>query len=157
MGLRVRQTKKRGAWRRPEKPLRRNSSVSRRAYSLLHPLAVKTYVETLALLFFGDAQADNHVDDLEDDVTADPRVHQGRANRAELHKEVGVRAADVLDIEPTGQQSTYDTADAVHAERVERIIVAEGLLDGGCREEAEHACGDADDECASDADETRRW
>src|SRR5260370_19279205 len=95
--------------------------LERKSPCLLHPLAVKTYVETLALLFFGDAQADNHVDDLEDNETADPRVHQGRAYRAELHKEVGVRAADVLDIEHTGQQSAYDAADAEHAEPVERI------------------------------------
>src|SRR5207237_8684679 len=93
----------------------------------------------------------------ENEVTAYAGLQQDCANRDKLHKKVAIRAADVLDIEHTGQQSAYDTADAVHPKRVERIVVAEGLLDGCCREEAEHACGDADDECASNADETRRW
>src|SRR5260370_42176590 len=62
----------------------------------LHPFAVETYIETFALLFLGDAQANDHVDDLEDDEAAHAAVDQRRENRTELHQHIGVRFADVL-------------------------------------------------------------
>jgi hypothetical protein len=52
---------------------------------LLHPFAVETYIETFALLFFGDAEPNDHVDDLEQDETADAAHDQRGRNRANLH------------------------------------------------------------------------
>ena len=49
---------------------------------LHHALAVQADVETLALLLVGDAQPDDHVDDLEDDEAADAAVHERRRDRA---------------------------------------------------------------------------
>ncbi len=54
-----------------------------------------------------------------------PLYDQRRGDGAELHHEVRVGAADVLDVEHAGQQRADDAADAVHAEGVERVVVAE--------------------------------
>src|ERR1022692_52842 len=149
-----RRAKKTGRFEAPRKAT--EEKLERNLPGLLHPLAVKTYVETFAFLFFGDAQADHHVDDLEDDETTDPGDCQSRTDGAKLDHEVGVRAADVLDVEHAGQQGADNAADAVHAESVERIVVVEHFLDVGRREKAEHARCNADDKCTRDADKARR-
>src|SRR5438876_10131136 len=66
-----------------------------RLLGLLHSFAVETDIETFALLFFGDAQADDHVDDLEDHEATDAAIHQRRGDRAKLHQDVGIGATDV--------------------------------------------------------------
>src|SRR5438067_2534463 len=66
---------------------------------LLHPFAVETYVEAFAFLFFGHAQADDHVDDFEQDEAADAAHNECGRDGAELHQRVSVRLADVLDVE----------------------------------------------------------
>src|SRR6266568_8748766 len=126
---------KNGALWAPRKPLRRNK-LERKPADLLHPFAVETYIETFALLFFRDAQADDHVDYLEDDEAADAADYQRRTDGRKLDPDDCVNAADFLDVEESGEDRADDAADAVHAECIQRIVIAEGLLDGRRREEA---------------------
>src|SRR5215471_13736716 len=120
---------------------------------LLHAFPVETYVETLALLFLGDAQADRPVDDFENDKTAGAAHDERRGDGADLDQHVRIGLADLLDVEHSGQYRADDAADAVHAEGVERVVVAERSLHRCCGKEAEHARRDADPERAVDANE----
>src|SRR6185312_10500529 len=127
--------KKWGArWGAPEEPQRRRKR-------LFDALAVQAEVEALALLLLGDAKAHDHVDHLEQDEAANAADDQRRRHGAELHEEVAVGAADRLDVERTGEERPDDAADAVHAEGVERIVVAQRALDRRRGEEADDARG----------------
>src|SRR4030081_3671043 len=114
---------------------------------------METYIETFALLFFRYAQADDHIDDLEADEAADAADNERGDDGAELHQEIRVGSADFLDVENTGQQSADDAANAVNAECIERVVVAEGLLDRCRCDEAENPRSDAYDEGTGGADE----
>src|SRR6266567_1204159 len=78
---------------------------------LLHALSMETYIEALALLFLGNAQADDHIDDLEDDEASDAAHDQRRHDGAELDQQVGIGPTDFLDIEHAGEHGTDDAAD----------------------------------------------
>src|SRR5712691_8348504 len=135
------------------------ASVLIRAADRLRPscylLAVQADVETFPLLVLGDAQADHHVDHLEEDVAADTADQQGSDHAVKLGQETGVGTADFLDVEHAGEERADDPADAVHTERVQRIVVAEHLLHRSRCQEAEYACRDTDDESARYADKAR--
>src|SRR6266705_4488798 len=91
-------------------------------------LAVQGDVETFPLLFLGDAQADKQVDHFEDDEAANAADEQGCDHAVSLGQEAGVCTADFLDVEHAGEERADDPADAVHTERVQRVVVAEHLF-----------------------------
>src|SRR5438552_19201905 len=91
-------------------------------------LAVQVDVQTLPLLFLGDAQADSQVDHFEDDETANAADEQRGNHAVKLGQEAGVGAADFLDVEHAREERADDAADTVHAERVQRVVVAEHLF-----------------------------
>ncbi len=90
-----------------------------------HLLAVQADVQTFAFLLFGDAQADDPVDDLEDDEGDDGVVDDGEAHALGLDQDLGHiafqgagGAADGLDREHAGEHGADDAADGMHAEGV---------------------------------------
>src|SRR5712691_11684615 len=114
--------------------------------------AVQAEVETLPLRFVGDAQADRDVNDLEDNVAADATDKQRSQHTIDLDHQVRIDAADILDVEHSGQDRADDPADAVHTERIQRVVVAEHLFHRRRGQETEYACRDTDDESARNAD-----
>src|SRR5208283_3674593 len=129
---------------------------------LLHGLAMQREIETVALYLFGDSQADDHVDDLEDDQRHDGIVEEHDADALELVENLAgiafdqARGATVLvDREHAGEQRADDAADRVDAEAVQRVVDAVHALEAGDAPVAEHAGGDADDHRADRADEAR--
>src|SRR6516164_1708814 len=56
----------------------------------------------------------------------------------------------------TGQEGADGTADAMHAEDVETVVIAERVLEPGGTPIADDAGSDADDQCATRIDKTRR-
>ena len=108
-------------------------------------------VETFALYVRGDPQAERDVDDLEDDQRNDGVIDDHDAEALELvdhlHAvafEQAGGAAVFADREHAGEDRAGGAADAVHAEAVERVVVAEGVLERGGAEVAADAAGDAD-------------
>src|SRR5215468_3787525 len=123
-------------------------------------LAVQREIETLTLHLIADAQSDEDVDDLEDDQRHDGVVDEDDDDALDLIDHLhGVafdqarRAAVLLDREHAGEQRTDGAADGVHAEGVERVIVAQHVLQAGAAPVAENAGGDADAERPQRADE----
>src|SRR5262244_2155303 len=126
-------------------------------------LAVQREIETLALHLIADAQSDEDVDDLEDDQRHDGVVDEDDDDALDLvdhlHRvafDQAGGAAVLLDREHAGEQRADGAADGVHAEGVERIIVAQHALQAGAAPVAEDAGGDADAQRADRADEARR-
>ncbi len=106
----------------------------------MHRLAMKVDVEALDLFLGRDAQPDDHVDDLEDDEGRDRTPGDADQGAPELGQDLTAiavdqallaHAADCLDGEHAGQDRTDEAADAMHAERVERVVVAQGVLQAG--------------------------
>src|SRR5229473_7588738 len=128
-----------------------------RGAALVHRFPVQIDVEALDLLFVGHAQADQRIDDLEKDEGGDgapgdadqaaPELGQDLAAIA-VYKPPLALAADRLDGEHAGQDGADETADAVHAEGVERIVVAHRPLEAGGAPEADEAGNDADRQSA---------
>src|SRR5262245_37018294 len=120
-------------------------------------------IEPIPLDFLGNPQTDNQIDHFQNDPGTDTGVDQGQENTLNLDQDLagiavdqtnrGITALDRLGGEHTGQDGTGDTADTVHAEDVQRIVIAEDVLDRGGGEEADHAGGDADDQGAGRIDE----
>ncbi len=130
---------------------------------LQHLLAVKTDVQTFAFLLFGDAQADDHVDDFEDDEGDDGVVDDGEAHALGLDQDLGHiafqgagGAADGLDREHAGEHGADDAADGMHAEGVERVVIADHFLHVDRSPEAHHASDQADGQRAARADKAGR-
>src|SRR5262245_13499077 len=126
----------------------------------VHGLAVQREIETFALHLVGDAQPDEDVDDLEDDQRDDGVVDEDDDDTVDLVEELyriafeqAGGAAIGLDREHAGEQGTGDAADRVHAERVERVVIAQHVLQAGAAPVAEHAGSDADHHRADRADE----
>src|SRR6202795_3755237 len=126
-----------------------------RKHFLFDVFAMQRHVETFTFLFFRDTQTHEHVDDLQQDEADHAALDQRGEHALGLQQDTAVRAADVLDREDAGQERAENTAYAVDAERVERIVVAELRLEPRCRPEADHASQDADHERAGPADITR--
>src|ERR1700731_920089 len=116
--------------------------------ALLDVLAVQRYVQPLAFLFLVDAQANGHIDDLEDRVADDEAVNHGRHYGFRLREDAsGLTAIERRAGKNTREQCTDNPADAVHAERIERIVVTKRLLKRCRGEEADDPSGHADDDC----------
>src|SRR5262245_65795238 len=99
--------------------------------SSVNGLAVQREIETLALHLIADAQSDEDVDDLEDDQRHDGVVDEDDDDALDLvdhlHRvafDQAGGAAVLLDREHAGEQRADDAADGVHADGVERDIVA---------------------------------
>jgi len=65
-------------------------------------------------------------------------------------------AAVLVDREHAGEQRAGGAADSVHPERVERVVIAEHVLEAGAAPVADDAGRDADPERAHRTDEARR-
>src|SRR3984957_2163678 len=130
--------------------------------SSVNDFAVQGQVETVALHLFGNAQADRDVDDLQDDEGNDRVVDDDRGHPLELVDELpdvalqqaGV-AAELVDRKHARQQRADDAADRMHAEAIKRIVVAEGVLEGGRAKVAADPASDANHQRADRADEAR--
>src|SRR6185436_17431474 len=124
-------------------------------------LAVLDGVQAFGLVLFRGTQADDQVDDLVTDERDRARPEQGHADSPQLRLHLGKRTrvaprpgdvvvdagpAELGVVEHAGEDRTEDAADAVDAEDVERVIVAEGRLELGHREQADDAGERADDE-----------
>ena len=81
----------------------------------------------------------------------DLRAHAGVAPGAG-DVVVDARAAESRVVEHARQDGAEDAADAVHAEHVERVVVAERALQLRDREQADHAGQQADDDRAHRTD-----
>src|SRR2546422_749783 len=104
--------------------------------ALLDVLAVQGYVEPLPFLVLGDPQSNGHIDDFEDEVADNKAVDQGGEHAFQLRDDTsGLSTIKRRAGENTREQCTDDATDAVHAERIERIIVSERLLQRGRGEE----------------------
>src|SRR5579862_3144921 len=124
-------------WARPLKAAPREES------HVVGALAVIADVETLAFLFDGGTQANDQIDDLVEDRRADAGPDQRRQHRLALRNHLGdqivgagVVASDVGVVgdadatergidQDAGAERTDDAADAMHAEHVERVVIAE--------------------------------
>src|ERR1700677_4665181 len=94
-------------------------------------------VETLALLFLGDAQPQRLVDDDQNHVADREAVDHGGEDTLELREELvadgGVHAGELLAKEHAGEQRADYSSDAVHAESSHRETVGKGILKRGAR------------------------
>ena len=126
-------------------------------------LAVRADVQAFALVLFGDAQADRHVDDLVGDEGHDRRPHHGDQHALGLDQHlaadgevVAAGAAQAGRGEHAGQQRAQDAADAVHAEHVERVVRAEHALEAVDTPQAQEAGQQADDDARPSGRPSRR-
>ena len=117
-------------------------------------LVVLGEVQTLGLFLFADAQPDDDIDHLEDDEAHDRGVDQGHQDALALDHDLAgdghalgqAGTAQALGGEDAGQHGADDTADAMHAEDVQGVVIAEHALELGRGDEADHAGCDADDQ-----------
>ncbi len=117
----------------PGSPSNRGSFVK-----LLNGLAVESEIKTFALDVLTHAQADNHVDDFKDDQGHDHVIDEHGADADELGDDLaGIAfeqagsAAIRRHREHAGEDGTGRAADRMDAERVERIVIAEEVLEPG--------------------------
>src|SRR3954451_14573132 len=130
---------------KPELWARSREIAPRENLHVVRALGVLGDVEAFTLYFNGSAQADDDIDDLVQDRRADAGPHQRGANapglRGHLRHEVVVRhlwgdggvvhnagAAERRVHQNAGAERADDAADAVDAEHVERVVVAQTVL-----------------------------
>ena len=120
-------------------------------------------IETFALDVLAHPQADNHVDDFQDDQGHDHVVDEHGGDADELGEHLaGITldqpggAAVGRHREHAGEDGASRAADRMDAERVERIVIAEEVLEPGAAPVADDAGRDADGERTHRTDETRR-
>ena len=108
-------------------------------------------VEAFTFGFFADAQPDHQVDNLEDDQGDNDVVHEHDRHADDLIEHlVGIafdqagRAAVGGHGEHAGQDGAGGAADRVDAKRIERIVIAEEVLEPSDAPIADDAGGDAD-------------
>src|SRR5277367_4127006 len=124
----------RSSWEEEEDPATSERPPDRGG--LLNDFAVQREVEAVTLDFVGYAQADRHVDDFQDDQRDDRIVDDDHADADQLIDDLlGVafdeagRTAIFIDRQDPGQNRADGAADAVDAEAVERVVIAEGVLE----------------------------
>nr|GEU28634.1 hypothetical protein [Tanacetum cinerariifolium] len=126
--------------------------------------------EAFAFLFFRHAQTDHDIDQLEGNKGHDARPQDGGADSSCLHhhltgdRVIGRRlvghvvedtlAAQRWRSEHAGQDRTEDTAHAVHAEDVQRVIGAQQAFQTVHAPQADHASEQTHDQGAHRTDET---
>ena len=105
---------------------------------LLYDFSVQREIETVALGILRNAQADEHLDHGEDDQAGDGIIDEDDGDADALIEELtdvslqNARCSAVLlDREHPGQQRPDDAANRVHAEAIQRIVIAEDALQAG--------------------------
>src|SRR6266567_7297830 len=113
---------------------------------LLYDFSVQCEVETVALRVLCHAQADKHLDHAEDDQAGDGIINKDDADPDALIEELtdvslqnARRSAVLLDRKYPGQQCADDATNRMHAEAIQRIVIAEQALQAG----ASPVAGDA--------------
>ena len=96
------------------------------------------HVQALTLLFLGDAETDDGVHDLQQDVGHDRREQEHRTHRVALQQELRARTGRALGQRRGGgkraigedarQQRAKDAAHAMHAEGVQAVVIPAGML-----------------------------
>src|SRR6202034_2490322 len=126
---------------------------------LLHGLPVEGEIEPFTLDVLADAQPDDQIDDLEDDQRHDHVVDEHAADADDLVEHLAGIALDQsggtavgADSEHAGEDRAGGSANRVHAEGIERVIVAEHVLEAGAAPVADDAGGEADEERSHRAD-----
>src|ERR1700688_1853278 len=118
---------------------------------LLNGLAVQRQIEPVAFDLFTDAQTDHQIDELQDDQRDDHVVAKDDADADALIDDLppiaferAGRAAIFADGEYAGEDAAGGAADAVHAEGIESVVIAEHVLEPGAAPVADDARRDAD-------------
>src|ERR1700749_3099374 len=108
-------------------------------------------IESLPFRFVRHPQADEYLDHEQDNQADDRVINEDRGNADALIEELTDIAfqntrgpAILLDREYPGQQRTDDAADRMHAEAIQRIVIAEHVLQAGTSPVADDARGDSD-------------
>src|SRR5579871_568324 len=117
----------------PSRAPKLTPSLVAKCVGLLDALAVQGDIETLALLLLGHPQPEGLVDHGQDRRARDEAVDERREDPFQLREQRAVDPTDLLADEHPREQCADDAADPMHAESVERIVVAEGMLEGGGR------------------------
>src|ERR1700722_4241251 len=112
---------------------------------LLDALPMQGDVQALAFLFLADAQTNGHVDGFQDEKTGHEAIGHRDRDAFELNPQRTVHAADFLADKHPGQQRADDAADAVHAERVERVVILQRMFERSRGEKAYDPGDEADD------------
>src|SRR4030095_626146 len=73
------------------------------ARQLLDVLPMQRNIQPLALLLFGHAQADGHIDDLQDDVANDEAINQSRPDAPALGQHATLHPADLFRYKRAGE------------------------------------------------------
>src|SRR5882672_11148572 len=127
---------------------------------LLYDFAVQCEVETVALRVLCHAQADKHLDHAEDDQAGDGIIDEDDGDPDALIEELtdislqnARRSAVLLDREHPGQQCSDDAANRVHAEAIQRIVIAEHVLQAGASPVTDDARGNSDCKGTDGSDE----
>lgn len=124
------------------------------ALQVVATFVVQRKVEADSFFFFSNAQAHDRVDYFQNNEGRDRRVDDREAYAfaldPDLSSDVGhsAEAAHGRCCEHTCQDRAEDTADAVYAESVQGVVVAQFAFQGGGAEEADHASSQTDDQRA---------
>ena len=103
---------------------------------------MQTQVQTHPLFFCGDSDTDHDINELQENVSNNRCVDESGDNafclnpylfKNRLHR----RARNRLGSKHTGQDGTHNTADAVHAEGIQRVIVTQPMLESSGSEVAD--------------------
>jgi hypothetical protein len=124
---------------------------------------MESKIEAFGFFSFVDPETDGELDEEQGHEADDRRPDDRQADAFDLDPDLmrvaidpaGFSfAADSLNGEDAGEHSAEDAADAVDAEDVERIVIAESMLQAGDAPVADDARRKTDNQCAIDADET---
>src|SRR6267378_8028004 len=115
---------------------RRRDAIPRRGS--VYYFSVQREIETVALRVLRHAEADEHLDHEEDDQAGDGIIDKDDSDPDALIEELTNvslqntrRSAVLLDGEHPGQQRPDDAANRMHAEAIQRIVIAEHALQTG--------------------------
>src|SRR5229473_52331 len=121
-------------------------------------------VETVALRVLRHAEPDSHLDDEEDDQAGDGIIDEDDGDPDALIEELthvalqnARRPAVLLDREHPGQQRPDDAANRMHAEAIQRIVIAEHALQAGASPVAEDTCANSDRKGTDGSHEAGSW
>src|ERR1700738_3298556 len=121
-------------------------------------------IETVALGVLRHAQADKHLDHGEDDQAGDGIINEDSGDPDALIKELADVSfqnargfAVLLDTDHPGQKRPDDAANRMHAEAIQRIVIAEHALQAGASPVAEDARTNFDCEGSDGSDEIGSW
>src|SRR5258706_7789008 len=130
----------------------------------MYCFSVQREVETFAVRVLRHAEADKHLDHEEDDQAGDGIITEDDGDPDALVEELtnvslqnARRSAVLLDREYPSQQRPDDAANRMHAEAIQRIVIAEYALQAGASPVAEDARANSDCKGTDGCHETRSW